>query len=285
MFIRVCRAILQNPSVNPVSGIARHASWHAVRRLAPLPLKVRLTDKSALILRRREELNGCVALAWSQRLYSYHNMMFLRTLVETGFARVCFDVGANIGIYSLLMSETPAAEVHAFEPHPGTCATLRQMVESNGRANVQVWQRALSDTTGGLLFTNDDCCPANHAIGAEAGADAQRTAIEVPCETGRDFCARQQVTPDILKIDTEGLEPRILRGFGDVLRQTKLVMAEMNVPDAEVAATLPPDTFVGPCHVDVLTKTLTHTRRKGDDALFINCGALPALHELGYRLV
>jgi FkbM family methyltransferase len=282
MFINVCRAILRNPAVSPLPGLARHAVWHLVRRMAPLPLEVTLTEKSRLMIERRMEMKGCVALAWSQRLYCYHNMMFLLTLLEAGFARVCFDVGANIGVYSLLMSETESAVVHSFEPHPATCATLRRMIASNGRRNVTVWQLALSDATGELRFTNDDCSPVNQAL--DLKPDAAGESISVPCETGRDFCEWQKIGPEIIKIDTEGFETRVLRGFGAALLQAKIVMAEMNVPAHEVAAALPPEVFVGPYYVDVVAKTLTGFCPHAEDAVFINREAIPALRALGFQV-
>ncbi len=282
-FIHTCQAILRNPGVSPLPGLARHAAWHFVRRMAPMPLEVALTEKSRLVLQRREELNGCVALAWSQRLYNYHNMTFLLTLLEAGFARVCFDVGANIGVYSLLMSETESIEVHAFEPHPATSTTLRRMLGSNGRQNVKVWQLALSDASGELQFTNDDCSPINQAV--DLLPDGARESICVPCETGADFCAREKVTPEIMKIDTEGFEPRVLRGFGEVLHRTKLVFAEMNVPDNVLAAALPSDVFIGPCYVDAPSRTISRTRQHGEDAVFINRASIAPLRAFGFQVI
>ncbi|WP_395743757.1 FkbM family methyltransferase [Prosthecobacter sp.] len=282
MFVNVCRAILRNPGVSPLPGLFRHSVWHLVRRMAPLPLKVTLTQKSRLVLTRREEMNGCVALAWSQRLYCYHNMMFLRMLLEAGFARVCFDVGANIGVYSLLMSETETARVYSFEPHPATCATLRRMLESNGRSNASAFQLALSDATGELRFTNDDCSAVNQALELTRGEAGDF--ILVPCETGRDFCAREGVTPEIIKIDTEGLEARVLNGFGGALRHAKVVMTEMNLAEGEVSAALPAGVFAGPFHVDVMTKKLSRGCRPGEDVLFISRESIPALRDLGFEI-
>lgn len=282
-FIHTCQAILRNPGVSPLPGLARHATWHFVRRMAPLPLEVALTEKSRLVLHRREELNGCVALAWSQRLYNHHNMTFLLAVLKAGFARVCFDVGANIGVYSLLMSEAESAEVHAFEPHPATCATLRRMLDSNGRQNVKVWQIALSDASGELQFTNDDCSPVNQAL--ELLPDSARESIRVPCETGADFCARQKLVPEIMKIDTEGFEPRVLRGFADVLHRTKLVFAEMNVPEEVLAAALPPEVFIGPCYVDATSRTISRVRQHAEDAVFINRASVESLRGLGFQVI
>jgi FkbM family methyltransferase len=276
MFISTCRGIMQNPGVQPVSAMLRHAAWHGVRRWAPLPFDVPLTDHSRLSISRREEMNGCVALAWSQRLYDYHNMTFLRRLLAEEHVSTCLDIGANIGVYALLMSENESVTVHAFEPHPQTYATLQRMLEANGRKNVHAWRLALSDAPGELRFTDGDCSPVNHV--AEDGA------IRVTCETGAAFCGREHIVPDVIKIDTEGFETRVLQGFGDLLAGTRYIFAEMNASPEVMAATLPADVFDGPLYVDERRKILCRSRHNHEDAVFVNQIALPELAASGYRV-
>ncbi len=276
MFISTCRGIMQNPGVQPVSALLRHAAWHGVRRWAPLPFDVPLTDHSRLSISRREEMNGCVALAWSQRLYDYHNMTFLRRLLAEEHVSTCLDIGANIGVYALLMSENESVTVHAFEPHPQTYATLQRMLEANGRKNVHAWRLALSDAPGELRFTDGDCSPVNHV--AEDGA------IRVTCETGAALCEREHIVPDVIKIDAEGFETRVLQGFGDMLVGTRYIFAEMNASPEVMAATLPANVFDGPLYVDERRKILCRSRHNHEDAVFVNRIALPELAASGYRV-
>lgn len=276
MFISTCRGIMQNPGVQPVSALLRHAAWHGVRRWAPLPFDVPLTDHSRLSISRREEMNGCVALAWSQRLYDYHNMTFLRRLLAEEHVSTCLDIGANIGVYALLMSENESVTVHAFEPHPQTYATLQRMLEVNGRKNVHAWRLALSDAPGELRFTDGDCSPVNHV--AEDGA------IRVSCETGAALCEREHIVPDVIKIDAEGFETRVLQGFGDMLVGTRYIFVEMNASPEVMAATLPANVFDGPLYVDERRKILCRSRHNHEDAVFVNRIALPELAASGYRV-
>ena len=128
MFIQTCGKIARNPGVPTLTGLARHSVWHLARRVCPLPMRVALTAQSALQLQRRSELNGCVALAWSQRLYDYNNMSFIRELTRQGVAQVCMDVGSNIGPYALIMSEQRQTRVLCFEPHPETFTVLNRVL-------------------------------------------------------------------------------------------------------------------------------------------------------------
>lgn len=281
LFIHTCQGILRNPGVSPVPALMRHAMWHGVRRFLPLPAAIEITDRSRLFIEQRREMNGCVALVWSQRRYDYHNMCFLGHLGASGLVRTCFDIGANIGIYSLLMSECPEVTVHAFEPHPATFATLRRMIEKNDRANVHAHQIALSDAGGMLSFTNDDFSPVNKAL---AEGESVANAIQVPCETGAAFCERNQVSPDLLKIDTEGLEPAVLRGFGAHLSSVKFVFAEMNASTEEMRVVLPDRLFDGPFYVDMPARRLRRDRHTREDAVFVNHRAIEPLKQTGFTV-
>lgn len=281
LFIHTCQGILRNPGVSPAPALMRHAMWHGVRRFLPLPTAIEITDRSRLFIEQRREMNGCVALVWSQRRYDYHNMSFLGHLGASGLVHTCFDIGANIGIYSLIMSECPEVTVHAFEPHPATFATLRRMIEKNDRANVHAHQIALSDASGMLSFTNDDFSPVNKAL---AEGENAANAIQVPCETGAALCERNQLRPDLLKIDTEGLEPAVLRGFGAHLSSVKFVFAEMNASTEEMRTVLPERLFAGPFYVDMPARCLRRDRHTREDAVFVNHDAIEPLKQTGFTV-
>lgn len=280
MFIQTCGKIARNPGVPTLTGLARHSVWHLARRVCPLPMRVALTAQSALQLQRRSELNGCVALAWSQRLYDYNNMSFIRELTRQGVAQVCMDVGSNIGPYALIMSEQKQTRVLCFEPHPETFTVLNRVLRSNGRDQVTAFNVALSDREGELSFTDGACNPGNRVLtGGETGG-----AITVPALTGQSFCQREQVQPDLLKIDTEGHEPEVLRGFGAVLSKVKVLILEENDAPEVIAGCLPQGTFLGPLYVDFTARRFTREKQWAEDAVYLNRTALPELERLGFRV-
>lgn len=280
-FIHTCQGILRHPGISPVPALLRHSIWHGVRRFLPLPASIPITDRSRLFIEQRREMNGCVALVWSQRLYDYHNMSFLGHLGASGLVRTCFDIGANLGIYSLVMSECPDVTVHAFEPHPATFSALQRMITMNLRTNVHAWQTALSDSTGSIAFTDEDFSPVNKAL---AAGEAAGGTLQVPCETGAAFCARTGLRPDLLKIDTEGHEPAVLRGFGDCLDSVKFVLAEMNASPEVMRQVLPEAQFAGPLYVDMPGRRLRWDRHSREDALYIRHSALAPLEQSGFHL-
>jgi len=64
-------------------------------------------------------------------------------------AKVIFDVGANLGIYSFAaLAVEPNATVHAFEPTPEIANQLRDAAALNGLSKLNVHEVAVSSITG-----------------------------------------------------------------------------------------------------------------------------------------
>ncbi len=282
MYLQTCQRIARNPGVSTVPALLKHTFWHVTRRLHSLPLRVPMTRRSHLEISRRQEINGSVALAWSQRLYDYNNMSLLMQLTQRpAFCRVYFDVGANIGPYSLILSESDQAEVHAFEPHPGTFQTLQRCMQANQRHQVQCHNLALSDADGKLRFTDSDCDTTNHVV--NDGASDKQT-VEVTAMSGTAFCARHSLKPDVIKIDTEGHEAEVLRGFGALLHEVKVVILEENQPEELLRECLPDHLFEGPLYVDHQARLLRRQKIAPEDAVYVNKAAIAGLTECGYGI-
>jgi len=64
-----------------------------------------------------------------------------------------YDIGANVGFYSLLASElVGSGRVYAMEPLAANIAYLRRHLELNRVHNVEVMEMAISDEVGKLAF-------------------------------------------------------------------------------------------------------------------------------------
>jgi len=64
-------------------------------------------------------------------LSDWPSMQFLRSYLRPG--DLCADIGANVGLYSLLMArQAGAASVHAFECLPGNIGKLQANLRLNG---------------------------------------------------------------------------------------------------------------------------------------------------------
>jgi FkbM family methyltransferase len=124
---------------------------------------------------------------------------------------VLYDVGANIGFYSLLAARQ-GAQVFAFEPDIQNAESLERHARLNSLgAKIEVIRAAAFSTTGFVALE-----PADSERGhgnAHVGTNRENTnpTVQVPCTTLDDF-AREHIVPDTIKIDVEGSESNVLEG-------------------------------------------------------------------------
>ncbi|HEY8154700.1 MAG TPA: FkbM family methyltransferase [Myxococcota bacterium] len=130
-----------------------------------------------------------------------------------------WDVGANVGLYTLKLLEATGAEgrVYAFEPSPVNRARLATAVGE--RANAVVVPLALGDRDDSMKFEQG-----RDELGATSRLlDASMDGIDVRVARGDSLVAAGEVAaPNVIKIDVEGFELDVLRGLGGVLRSPSL---------------------------------------------------------------
>ena len=140
----------------------------------------------------------------------------LRTLSRFEPQRIV-DAGANVGDWSLAaLHLCPTAQVHAFEIAAPTFATLLQRTHAQTR--LQAHALGLSDAPGEITLRHYADAPAlTTATAYPHPLSSQALAARVV--RGDDFAAEQGITHiDLLKIDVEGMEAQVLRGFDRLLR-------------------------------------------------------------------
>ena len=141
-------------------------------------------------------------------LPDYREMRFMQRYLRPGDAFL--DVGANVGVYTLLAASLvgPEGRIDAFEPGEKALRYLRQNVELNALHQVKVHPLGLSDTPGpwALVETQDDCT----ATLAASQSDRDERVAQIDCVKLDEFA------PDMIwamaKLDVEGAEPLVLRG-------------------------------------------------------------------------
>lgn len=129
------------------------------------------------------------------------------------------DVGANIGGYAMLFGQwvRPHGRVYAFEPEPELHAALERHVALNDLGGIVVpVAAAASDATGRAGFVTAGA----HGI-SRLSATGEATSLVVNTITIDEFCDRESVRPDLIKIDVEGAELAALRGMRDTIRAAR----------------------------------------------------------------
>jgi FkbM family methyltransferase len=126
---------------------------------------------------------------------------------------VVYDIGANVGYFSLLASALagPEGRVFAFEPLPRNIRYLRQHIQINHLENVDVIEAAVSDRSGVAYFD----------LGASSamGHLAPQGELEVQMEPLDALLAEGKLEPpSVMKIDVEGAEYAVLSGAKELLK-------------------------------------------------------------------
>ena len=139
-----------------------------------------------------------------------------------------FDVGANVGWYSLnIACIVPAGHVFAFEPVPSTFEQLKSNVVLNDFSNVSVHGFGISDHEGAdTFYVSPEMSPAASAARIK---DVNRLQ-EICCHVRRldDVWNEIGATVDFIKCDVEGAELLVLRGGTACIQQClPIILCEM----------------------------------------------------------
>ncbi len=149
---------------------------------------------------------------------------FLRRMLDAlRGGDVLYDVGANIGVVSLLAASHAQGEglagvsVHSFEPEPRTAARLRENVRLNGFGGITVHEMGLGATSARIpLFVDGQTGRQTHSILRAQSAGRSEVEIEL---RAADEVAREAPAPTVMKIDVEGAEMDALRGAQGLLEK------------------------------------------------------------------
>lgn len=165
-----------------------------------------------------------------------HNSGFESHELEALLARVSptdvvWDVGANIGIYSVLLGRAAhEGNVVAFEPVPTTRERLLDNLGRNNVTNVTVESTALSDRTGrATMAIYPDAPGCDRIVVGEPLADAPES-MGVETTTGALYAEGSPFgAPDVIKVDIEGHELEFLRGAWKIISERRpILMMEIN---------------------------------------------------------
>jgi len=138
--------------------------------------------------------------------------------------RDAIDVGANVGLFTVLLSNllSSANKVLAIEPTPGALKYLRRNIEMNQQGSrVVVFDGVATNTTGEARLNVIAGMEEYSTLGAMAhpavsGRSHQQLAVA--SDTIDSLVSRFGLRPGFLKIDTEGSEYDVLLGCDQTMQ-------------------------------------------------------------------
>lgn len=196
----------------PANGFGRKAAL--ILRKAVLCFGAERVDATVEGLKMRLHLRDNISerkFLFMPQFFDAAERRYMQQHLKTG--DVFFDVGANIGIYTLTAAQYvgETGRVIAVEPNPVVLDRLMFNVAQNGFENrVTALQQGVSDTSGVFTLTLD---PTNLG-GSSLVLDRSGQGIEIPCQPLLDIVRAQGIQKIAgMKVDIEGAEDKVLIPF------------------------------------------------------------------------
>jgi len=181
--------------------------------------------------------------------FEQKELIFLHNFLRPG--DVFIDIGANIGLHTLIASKKVEAngKVYAFEPTPNTFARLKENIYINNIQNVEIFPIALSNTSGSQpFFSFGNGMDAFNSF-APILEQTPFEKVDVATTTLSNFYSKLPVglieKISLIKIDVEGWEAPVLEGGYKLLEKPNAptLLVEFTEENAKAAGRKCSDLF------------------------------------------
>ena len=136
-----------------------------------------------------------------------------------------YDIGANIGFFSLLAARIIGAQGHvvAFEADPEVAQRLRDHVERNHFSTISIEQKAVWSETRPVFFarTDPETSP-DRGLGHVVAISGSNTICVQAISL--DDLLQTSPAPDFLKCDVEGAEVAVFNGAKRLLKEIRPIL-------------------------------------------------------------
>ncbi len=138
---------------------------------------------------------------------------------------VVYDLGANIGFYSLTANRViTAGKIYSFEPLPSAREIFEKHIDLNKKLmtnnNIRLLPFGVSDQEKKVEFSNSVIQKeGNTYIKGSSVFTGTEDKITVQCYSIDELVKQGYDKPDIIKIDVEGAEYDVLKGAIETLQQ------------------------------------------------------------------
>ena len=197
--------------------------------------------------------NGCQLLfttpnpltRWRAETFSQKEPETLEWIDNIEDGSVLWDIGANVGLYSIYAAKYRGLRVYGFEPSVFNLELLgRNCAINNVVDRVTIIPLALSDQTGvnTMRHSSTGWGGALSSFGVSFGADGNEFNSKIEYATfgvsADEFIAKHDLpNPDYIKIDVDGIEHLVLAGARKTILSAKSILIEINLDFSEQALT------------------------------------------------
>lgn len=199
-------------------------------RLVRLPL--RLIPKQAVLpilqgqLRGKKWVVGAGEHGYWLGSYELHKRQAFERAIKPGM--VVYDIGANVGFYSLLAAHLSGKEgkVYAFEPLHRNVEFIRRHTALNRFANIEIFEAAVAEANGEALFDPGASIAMGH-LSDTGSIRVRQVSLDALLAVG------DLQPPDVIKIDVEGAEYEVVSGAQTMIQNHRpLIFLDTHGRDA-----------------------------------------------------
>lgn len=204
----------------PINGlmerVTKKLSWKVFNHvLKGKKLKVRLFSGDPFIVRVGDQLSGEI---FYHGCHEPQLTSLLLPFLSPGMT--VFDIGANIGYYTVLMARRigPAGMVHSFEINENVIDLLEENIRSANVGNVKIVKRAVASTTGQRQFFVPHAGDEGEGSLNKSNRYEPSKTVKVSSVSLDDYVEENKIKKvDFIKIDVEGAEYEVFEGAKNLL--------------------------------------------------------------------
>lgn len=141
--------------------------------------------------------------------------------------KTILDVGANIGAFTFNICDLPN-KIYAIEANPECCKLLTASVDYSKKSNVEVINRAVTSVSNEQVNLRVSSNTLGNSSICYKG-DPSNSTVVVNSISIDDFVFKNNIRPDLIKVDIEGAEPLFLQGARKTIREFRpIIIMEFN---------------------------------------------------------
>jgi FkbM family methyltransferase len=213
-YIRTIVSILQHPfnRKRKVAAIFRFIKWQIQINFFYPEVVVKITSNAKMIVSKGlTGVTGCIY----NGIHEYNETLFILHFLRKDDS--FYDVGANVGIYSVLVGCENGCQVFAFEPVRSTFEKLKINIEINNLTELVTLRNIGIGESRGLIEFTTDLDTVNHV--SISGEDILKECVQI--EKLDDIVNPNSFS--VIKIDVEGYEMAVLKGSKNILKNNNLI--------------------------------------------------------------
>lgn len=219
---KIVKSITSHPlaSKKKWQCLLKFVRWQLGQKILPYPVVYTFVDDSKLVVSKG--MTGATGNIYVG-LLEFNEMSFVLHLLREN--DTFGDIGANVGVYSILASVNAGAFSVAAEPVPVTYThLLRNVKVNNAEGKITALQCGVGAKEGVLKFTDNF----DTINGVVVNQDTNEHTVSVHVNTLDNIFSGKK--PVLLKIDVEGYEWQVLQGATSLFADPtlKAVIIEIN---------------------------------------------------------